>query len=58
MNNAVLFFNSFLSYGLLFIISVAVMVLGGFIGVKVRKAKDARKAAQTEESEGANAGEV
>ena len=42
----------------MFIISVAVMVLGGFIGVKVRKAKDAKKAAQTEESEGANAGEV
>ncbi|MBR4173935.1 MAG: hypothetical protein IKR56_01180 [Lachnospiraceae bacterium] len=58
MNNAVLFFNSFLSYGLLFIISVAVMVIGGFIGVKARKAKDAKMAAQAKETDGANAGEV
>lgn len=58
MNNAVLFFNSFLSYGLLFIISVAVMVIGGFIGVKTRKAKDAKMAAQAKETDGANAGEV
>ena len=40
------------------LISVAVMVIGGFIGVKARKAKDAKMAAQAKETDGTNAGEV
>ncbi len=51
MNNGILFFNSFLSYALLFVISVVVMLIGGFIGVKIRKAKDAQKAANNDQGE-------
>jgi len=39
------FINEFLSYGLLVIIFAALMICGGFIGVKLRNAKDAKDAA-------------
>ena len=42
MNNLILFFNSFLSYLLLFVIMVALVVIACVIGVKFRKSKDAR----------------
>ncbi|MBR5337741.1 MAG: hypothetical protein IK152_07135 [Lachnospiraceae bacterium] len=46
----VAFINEFLSYGLLVIIFAAIMIVGGFIGVKLRGAKDAKaKAAEPEE---------
>ncbi len=39
------FINEFLSYGLLVIIFAALMIVGGFIGVKIRGAKDAKESA-------------
>ncbi len=42
MNNLILFFNSFLSYLLLFVIMVALVVIACVIGVKLRKSKDAK----------------
>ena len=48
MNNFILFLNQFLSYILLMAIIVAVGAIGFVIGVKWRKAKDAKAAAATE----------
>ncbi|MCM1162227.1 MAG: hypothetical protein NC412_13535 [Roseburia sp.] len=42
MNNLILFLNSFLSYLLLFVIMIALVVIACVIGVKLRKAKDAK----------------
>ena len=54
MNNLILFTNQFLSYLLLMAIIVAVGAIGFVVGVKWRKAKDAKVAAQGEqESESA-----
>lgn len=48
MANFTLFFNSFLSYLLLFILIVILGVIACFIGIKLRKKKDARDAAVQE----------
>ena len=45
MNNFALFFNSFLSYLLLFVIIVAVAGIAMFIGIKMRKKKYAEEQA-------------
>lgn len=44
MNNLILFVNSFLSYILLMVVIAIVAALGFFVGLKWRKAKDARAA--------------
>ena len=43
-NNMIAFINSVLSYLLLMVIIVALCLLGGFIGLKLRKNKDAKDA--------------
>ncbi len=50
MNNLILFLNSFLSYILLMVIIVAVGAIGFTVGVKWRRAKDAKAAAQDTEA--------
>ena len=45
MNNFALFFNSFLSYLLLFVIIVAVAGIAMTIGIKMRKKKNAEEQA-------------
>lgn len=47
MNNFALFFNSFLSYLLLFAVIVAVAGIAMFIGIKMRKKKNAEEQAAT-----------
>lgn len=47
MTNLILFVNAFLSYLLVFVFIVAVVVVACVIGVKWRKSKDAKAAAQT-----------
>ena len=49
--NAILFFNQFLSYILLMAIIVVVGGIGFFVGVKWRKAKDAKAAAESGQQE-------
>ncbi len=44
----VVFFNTFLSYLILVVISAGVIVLGVFCGKKLRDAKDAKEAAEAE----------
>ena len=46
MTNLILFFNAFLSYLLLFVFVVALVIAACIIGVKLRKSKDAKAAAQ------------
>lgn len=46
MNNLILFINSFLSYLLLFVIMIGLVVIACIIGVKMRKSKDAKLAAE------------
>lgn len=53
MSNFILFANAWLSYFLLFLIFIAVMIIAGTIGVKIRKNKDA-KAASEEAAAGAS----
>ncbi len=48
MNNLILFVNEFLSYGLVFVIFVAAMIIAGKIGISLRKKKNA-EAPETEE---------
>lgn len=48
----VLFFNTFLSYLILVIISMAVIVAAVICGKKLREAKDAKEAASADEAEG------
>ena len=48
MANFTLFFNSFLSYLLLFILIVILGVIACFIGINLRKKKDAKDAAVQE----------
>lgn len=43
----VAFINSFLSYVLVAICFFAVMMVGGFVGLKLRSSKDAKEAALT-----------
>ena len=51
MTNAVLFFNSFLSYLLLFAVIVALVVTAALIGISMRKKKDRKNAAAAAEAE-------
>lgn len=46
MANLILFMNAFLSYLLLFVLIIAVVVVACIIGVKWRKSKDAKAAAE------------
>lgn len=46
MANLVLFLNAFLSYLLLFVLIIAVVIVACIIGVKWRKSKDAKTAAE------------
>lgn len=48
MANAIAFFNSFLSYFLLFVIVAALAVLAFLIGSSLRKQKDRKEAAEKE----------
>lgn len=58
MTNLILFLNAFLSYLLLFVLIIALVIVACVIGVKWRKSKDAKNAAnsgmegQTETVEG------
>ena len=45
MTNLILFVNAFLSYLLLFILIIALVIVACIIGVKWRKSKDAKAAA-------------
>ena len=46
MTNLILFLNAFLSYLLVFVLIIAVVVVACIIGVKWRKNKDAKLAAE------------
>ncbi|MCI6713872.1 MAG: hypothetical protein MR523_02885 [Lachnospiraceae bacterium] len=46
MTNLILFVNAFLSYLLLFVLVVALVIAACIIGVKLRKNKDAKAAAE------------
>ena len=54
MNNAILFFNQFISYIVLMAIIVAVGAAGFAIGVKWRKSNEAKTATQTNDTAGEN----
>ena len=43
MTNLILFFNTFLSYLLVFVIIVALVIIACILGVKWRKSSDAKK---------------
>ena len=47
MGNLILFLNAFLSYLFVFVLIIAVVIVACIIGVKWRKSKDAKAAAQT-----------
>ncbi len=49
MANLILFVNAFLSYLLLFVLIVALVIVACVIGVKWRKSKDAKAAAETQD---------
>ncbi len=51
------FLGSFLQYGIIFIILLAIGVLGGLIGVSLRKRKDAKDAAAAAEQMSEDAAE-
>lgn len=51
MNNFALFFNSFLSYLLLFAVIAAVAGIAMFIGITMRKKKNAEEGGQALSSE-------
>nr|WP_308627969.1 hypothetical protein [uncultured Eisenbergiella sp.] len=48
MTNFTMFFNSFLSYLLLFVLVAVLAVIACFIGISLRKKKDARDAAMSQ----------
>lgn len=48
MTNLILFLNSFLSYLLCFVFIVALVIVACVIGVKWRKSKDAKAAAEAQ----------
>ena len=48
MENLIKFINSFLSYGLLFILIVALVIVACILGVKLRKRKDSKELESTE----------
>jgi len=49
MENLISFINAFLSYFLVFVIAVTLMVSGAFIGITMRKKKNAKEEAMSEE---------
>ena len=52
MNSFAEFMRMFLSYGVLFVISVCVMIVGAIVGITMRKRKNAKnEAAQPAENE-------
>ena len=42
MNNLILFVNSFLSYGLMFLFIVVLILIACFVGISLRKRKNAQ----------------
>ncbi len=48
MTNLILFVNAFLSYLLVFLLIVALVIVACVIGVKWRKSKDAKAAAEAQ----------
>lgn len=48
MNNLILFFNSFLSYLLVFVVIVLLVAVAVFIGITMRKKKNLQLAAEEE----------
>lgn len=48
MTNVILFINTFLSYLLLFVLIIALVIVACIIGVKWRKSKDAKNAANAD----------
>ena len=48
MTNLILFINAFLSYLLLFVLIIALVIVACIIGVKWRKSKDAKNAANAD----------
>lgn len=48
MSNLILFVNSFLSYLLIFVLIIALVIVACIIGVKWRKSKDAKTAAEAQ----------
>lgn len=49
MTNLILFVNSFLSYLMIFVLIIALVIVACVIGVKWRKSKDAKAAAESME---------
>ena len=49
MTNLILFVNSFLSYLMIFVLIIALVIVACVIGVKWRKSKDAKAAAESTE---------
>lgn len=41
MNNLILFLNAFMSYGVMFIFVIALIIIACFVGVSLRKRKNA-----------------
>ena len=54
MTNLILFVNAFLSYLLLFVLVVALVIAACIIGVKFRKNKDAKAAAEKDADAASN----
>lgn len=57
MTNLILFINAFLSYLLIFVLIIALVIVACIIGVKWRKIKDAKNAANAVENQAEAAGE-
>lgn len=49
MENLISFVNAFLSYFVVFLVAVGLMLAGSFIGITMRKKKDAKEEAMKEE---------
>lgn len=55
MNNLILFLNAFLSYAFAFIVVIALILVACFIGISLRKRKNAAEGIETEEKEASSA---
>ena len=51
MNNLILFLNAFLSYAFAFIVVIALILVACFIGINLRKRKNASEGIETGEKE-------
>lgn len=51
MNNLILFLNAFLSYAFAFIVVIALIVIACFIGIGLRKKKNAAQGIEAGEKE-------